>query len=346
MPLFSDLLSDYPLNLTLLERPYAVASKQSYTTVLTSARRIPVPVIGSTWWFLSRLLVDRAFDAQHYRGANGRHCHSVEPRICTGSRTNFCSSACDPSATESTCGLTHVRASVREFRLHIDDHLEDLVEYWCSSPRGNAELASHELAASLLSPKPPDCAVVEVHMLSTSRPHSPITAVLCPACQMRNATEGVHFGPVTLCLSVRGQQGKSDQLRSDQLKEEHMMSQSRGAVSFEPLFTAEDIGLRKEANVEHVMKVFITLGEGLASRWIEMPKGVLLLQTVPDNPASGAIYLYDRELHVFYFVVFDEGRDDSLTAAEFDELVTEYNLVSWTAHPALLRKAIGKPAMA
>jgi hypothetical protein len=125
-----------------------------------------------------------------------------------------------------------------------------------------------------------------------------------------------------------------------------MMSQSRGAVSFEPLFTAEDIGLRKEANVEHVMKVFITLGEGVASRWIEMPKGVLLLQSVPDNPASGAIYLYDRELQVFYFVVFDEGRDDSLTAAEFDDLVTEYNLVSWTAHPALLRRAIGKPGMA
>jgi len=50
------------------------------------------------------------------------------------------------------------------------------------------------------------------------------------------------------------------------------MSHSRGAVSFEPLFTAEDIGLRKEANVEHVMKVFVTLGEGRASRWIEMPK--------------------------------------------------------------------------
>jgi len=125
-----------------------------------------------------------------------------------------------------------------------------------------------------------------------------------------------------------------------------MMSQSRGAVSFEPLFTAEEIGLGKEAHVEHVMKVFVTLGEGLASRWIEMPRGVLLLQTVPDDPASGAIYLYDRELQVFYFVVFDEGRDDSLITAEFDELVAEYNLVSWTAHPALLRKAIGKTAMA
>ena len=118
------------------------------------------------------------------------------------------------------------------------------------------------------------------------------------------------------------------------------MSQSRGAVSFQPLFAASDIGLRKDASVEHVMKVFVTLGEGMASRWIEMPKGILVLQTVPDDPASGAIYLYDRELQVFYFVVFDEGRDDSLTAAEFDDLVAEYNLVSWTAHPALLHKAI------
>ena len=125
-----------------------------------------------------------------------------------------------------------------------------------------------------------------------------------------------------------------------------MMSQSRGAVSFEPLFTAEDIGLRKEANVEHVMKVFVTLGEGRASRWIEMPKGVLLLQTVPDDPASGAIYLYDRELQVFYFVVFDLGRDDNLTAAEFDDLATEYDLVSWTAHPARLRRAVAKHGMA
>ena len=94
------------------------------------------------------------------------------------------------------------------------------------------------------------------------------------------------------------------------------------------------------------MKVFITLGEAQASRWIEMPQGVLLLQTVPDDPASGAIYLYDRELQVFYFVVFDLGRDDSLTAAEFDELVTEYNLVSWTAHPALLRRAVAKHGIA
>jgi len=165
MPLFSDLRSVYPLHLTLLERPYAGALKQSDRVGISSARGIPVPLIGSKWWFLSRLLVDRAFDAQHYSGTNARHCHSVEPRICTRSRTNFCSSACAPSASESTCGLTQVRASVREFQPHIDDQLAPPVKHRCANLRGNTELDSRELAASLLSPKSASCAVIEVHTL-------------------------------------------------------------------------------------------------------------------------------------------------------------------------------------
>ena len=89
------------------------------------------------------------------------------------------------------------------------------------------------------------------------------------------------------------------------------MDKSRGAVSFTPLFTTDDIGLRKDASVEHVVKVFLNVGEAIAARWIEMPRGILLLQTVPDETASGAIYLYDRERHIFFFVNFVDGRDDS-----------------------------------
>jgi hypothetical protein len=111
------------------------------------------------------------------------------------------------------------------------------------------------------------------------------------------------------------------------------------------LFTAEDIGLRKEASVEHAIKVFLFIGEAIASRWIQMPKGVLLLQVVPNNPQSGAIYLYDRERQIFYFTCFDQGRDDSLSVTEFDQLVTEYDLVSWTANPSLL-PALSEPARA
>jgi hypothetical protein len=124
------------------------------------------------------------------------------------------------------------------------------------------------------------------------------------------------------------------------------MPQSRGRVSFAALFTTEDIGLRMDASVEHIVKVFLTVGEAMAARWIEMPKGILLLQTVPDEPASGAIYLYDRERHIFFFVDSLDGRDDSLTTAEFDQLVAEYDLISCTANPDFLSAAIVTPALA
>jgi len=129
-------------------------------------------------------------------------------------------------------------------------------------------------------------------------------------------------------------------------KEFFIMHQSRGAISFTPLFTTDDIGLRKDASVEHVVKVFLTVGEAMAARWIEMPRGILLLQAVPDQPASGAIYFYDRERHIFFFVDFVDGRDDTLTAVEFDQLVAEYDLVSWTANPAFLPAGTGTIAMA
>lgn len=119
------------------------------------------------------------------------------------------------------------------------------------------------------------------------------------------------------------------------------MQHSRGAIKFDPLFTSADIGLKDDAIVEHVVKAFLNVGEALASRWIQMPRGVLLLQSVPDEPASGAIYLYDRERHIFYFVSFVDGQDDGLTVMEFDQLVVEYDLVSSAADPSLLSHCLG-----
>jgi hypothetical protein len=148
------------------------------------------------------------------------------------------------------------------------------------------------------------------------------------------------FQPLLAALFVRHRKQTTDR------KEFFIMHESRGAISFTPLFTTDDIGLRKDASVEHVVKVFLTVGEAMAARWIEMPRGILLLQAVPDQPASGAIYLYDRERHIFFFVDFVDGRDDTLTAAEFDELVAEYDLVSWTANPAFLPAGSGTIAMA
>lgn len=121
------------------------------------------------------------------------------------------------------------------------------------------------------------------------------------------------------------------------------MSKSMGSVTLHALFTAEDIGLGREAGVEHTMKVFLAVGDAVATRWIEMPNGILLLQSIADTPASGAIYLYDRAEQTFYLVTFSQGQDDSLTAREFEQLVEEYNLLWLVQNVARLQRATSAP---
>ena len=123
------------------------------------------------------------------------------------------------------------------------------------------------------------------------------------------------------------------------------MSRSRGNMSIHHLFHAEEIGLSKEPNLDRLVKVFMQISEGIVARWIQMPKGMLLLVMVPDNPASGAIYVYDRIEQEFSLVSF-EGADDTLTAQDFDGLLDEYDLLDYAANPGLIRASIRQPAMA
>jgi len=114
------------------------------------------------------------------------------------------------------------------------------------------------------------------------------------------------------------------------------MSHSKGALRFEPLFASEELGLHSAANIEHVIKAFLVVAEGIAMRQLEMPKSVLLLQTIPGNSESGAIYLYDRERQHFYLAVFEEGTDDRLSVSDFDQLLDEYDLLRYAEDPRTL----------
>jgi hypothetical protein len=124
------------------------------------------------------------------------------------------------------------------------------------------------------------------------------------------------------------------------------MSHSRGNMSIHPLFHAEEIGVSKEANLDRLVKLFVQMSEGIATRWIQMPKGSLVLLMVPDNPASGAIYIYDRVGQQFYLVSFDQGSDDTLTIPEFEELLGEYRLLDCVSNPSLFRTSVQEPARA
>lgn len=118
------------------------------------------------------------------------------------------------------------------------------------------------------------------------------------------------------------------------------MEQSRGNMSAHVLFTLKDLRVaHSEPYVDRVIHEFLKIGEAVAGRWIQMPKGVLFLQKAPENPASGAIYVYDRQTQVLYMLSF-EGDDDHLTVDDFSELFIEYNLLRYAEQPSLLHTVL------
>ena len=87
--------------------------------------------------------------------------------------------------------------------------------------------------------------------------------------------------------------------------------------------------------IDEIVTAFLELGEAIATRWIETRKGVLLLQMVPDDGASGAIYIFDRQREQWFMLSF-EACEDQFTAEKFDRAFTEYDLFRLVEQPGLL----------
>ena len=115
------------------------------------------------------------------------------------------------------------------------------------------------------------------------------------------------------------------------------MERSRGNITPYRLFSVRDLGLgNPEPPLGRVFKAFLGIGEAVAARWIQMPNAILLLQMAPENPASGAIYLYDRLFQDFYMLSF-EGPEDTLALEDFSQLLPEYGLLRFAEQPGLLQ---------
>jgi hypothetical protein len=81
------------------------------------------------------------------------------------------------------------------------------------------------------------------------------------------------------------------------------MQPSLGKMSAYKMFNWRD---RASSSVEQTVAAFLEVGEAIATRWIQTAKGVLVLQMVPDNGASGAIYVFDRQREQWYMLSFED----------------------------------------
>lgn len=110
------------------------------------------------------------------------------------------------------------------------------------------------------------------------------------------------------------------------------MQRSLGKMSAYKMFNWRD---HAASTIQQTIAGFLEVGEAIATRWIQTPKGVLLLQMAPENTASGAIYVFDRLRHDFYMLSF-EGCEDHFTSEQFDRIFSEYKLFSYVEQPGLL----------
>ena len=110
------------------------------------------------------------------------------------------------------------------------------------------------------------------------------------------------------------------------------MQPSLGKMSAYKLMNWRD---RVADSVEEIVAAFLEIGEAVATRWIETRKGVLLLQMVPGDSASGAIYLFDRLREQWYMLSF-ENCEDQFSPEQFDRAFTEYDLFRLVEQPGLL----------
>ena len=110
------------------------------------------------------------------------------------------------------------------------------------------------------------------------------------------------------------------------------MPRSLGKMSAYKLFNWRN---RAANTIQQPVQAFLEIGEAVATRWIETRKGVMLLQMVPDDSASGAIYVFDRQRDDWYLLSFEDC-EDRFTSELFDRIFSEYKLFSYVEQPGLL----------
>jgi hypothetical protein len=113
-------------------------------------------------------------------------------------------------------------------------------------------------------------------------------------------------------------------------------NRSLGKMSVSELFRS---GLPSPRTRRQVVASFLKAAEGVAHRWIDTRKGTLLLQMAPYQPASGEIYIYDRQRDMWYLLEFEVPLS-GFNVELFEHVYREYKLLAYVEQPGLLQNLL------
>ena len=71
-------------------------------------------------------------------------------------------------------------------------------------------------------------------------------------------------------------------------------------------------------------------------RWIQFPAAVLVFLLVPNDPESGALYVYDRRRGTWFWIDFEDDKYGGYNEADFERLVKDSHFLRLVEQPWLL----------
>ncbi len=86
-----------------------------------------------------------------------------------------------------------------------------------------------------------------------------------------------------------------------------------------------------------VAELLATTDYPQVARWIQFPTATMLFLLVPNDPESGAIYVYDRRDGVWYWVDFEDQKYSGYNLTDLDVLLEQCCFLRLVENPRLLR---------
>src|SRR5579862_2569900 len=105
-----------------------------------------------------------------------------------------------------------------------------------------------------------------------------------------------------------------------------------------PILTLEDLGLERSVALDQASRGLAERSEAQIIRWVQFPAGALFFVLVPGDPQSGALYVFDRRIGVFYSVDFNDQNWGGYSLAEYEELERTHRISRFAQRPWLLNR--------
>ena len=73
------------------------------------------------------------------------------------------------------------------------------------------------------------------------------------------------------------------------------------------------------------------------AKWVQFPKALFLFLVVPEDPESGAFYVYDRRSRTWSWIDFEDEKFGGYNTSDFEQLVRECRFLDIVENPKLLQ---------